>query len=271
MKKLMVAASAALCATVSFAELASANIVGYNTVTINQEWTILAVNFAKVDGNNLTIQEALPYSEGMTKGKTTTGDQVQVQNTSGGYDIYYLSDGNFTAKGQTKYYPERDGKWFKGNATSPATDQLAPGQAFWYGAKGYQTPFSLTVAGSILTSLSKSIVVNQAWTHVANPYPVPLALNDGFAFVEGMTKGKTTTGDQIQIPNATGGYDIYYLSDGNFTAKGQTKYYPERDGKWFKGNATTPTTDSIPVGTGAWYGRKGDSDFTVTISTPISL
>ena len=148
MKKLMVAASAALCATVSFAELASANIVGYNTVTINQEWTILAVNFAKVDGNNLTIQEALPYSEGMTKGKTTTGDQVQVQNTSGGYDIYYLSDGNFTAKGQTKYYPERDGKWFKGNATTPTTDSIPVGTGAWYGRKG-DSDFTVTISTPI--------------------------------------------------------------------------------------------------------------------------
>ena len=239
-------------------------------MTIDKEWTILAVNFSNVDGSSLTIQEVLPFATGMTKGKTVTGDQVQVQNASGGYDVYYLSDGYFTAKGQTKYYADRDGKWFKGNATSPATDVLPAGQAFWYGAKGYATPFPITVAGAILSSVSKSIDVDLPWTQIANPYPVPLSINECLAYVEGMTKGKTTTGDQLQVPNASGGYDVYYLSDGYFTAKGQTKYYADRDGKWFKGNATTPTTDTIPVGIGAWYGRKGNVEFTITINSPIS-
>ena len=224
------------------------------------------MNFESTTGTGLSIQEAFPYQEGMTKGSSSTGDQIQIQNAAGGYDIYYLSDGNFKKMGQNTYYPERDGKWFKGTATSEATAVLAAGQAFWYRVANYNTPFTMTVAGAVPGDATKSITVNQAWTHIANPYPFNLALNDGVPYVEGMTKGSSSTGDQIQVQNAAGGYDIYYLSDGNFKKMGQNTYYPERDGKWFLGTATTPTTGVIPVGNGAWYSRKGTTEFSITVN-----
>ena len=259
------------CATVTFAELASAKVVGYNTVTIDKQWTILAVNFESVSGTGLSIQEAFPYQEGMTKGSSSTGDEIQVQNAAGGYDTYYLSDGNFKKMGKNTYYPERDGKWFQGTSTTEASTVLKPGQAFWYGAKNYATPFTVTVAGAVPGDATKSITVNQAWTHIANPYPFNLALNGGINYSEGMTKGSSSTGDEIQVQNAAGGYDTYYLSDGNFKKMGKNTYYPERDGKWFKGTETTETAGSIPVGKGAWYGRKGATEFSITITTPLAV
>ena len=84
--------------------MASANIVGYNTVTINQEWTILAVNFSQVDGSNLSIQDAFPPQAGMTKGMSTSdADQIQVLKNDGGYKIYYLSNGIYKQMGKEKY------------------------------------------------------------------------------------------------------------------------------------------------------------------------
>ena len=85
-----------------------------------------------------------------------------------------------------------------------------------------------------------------------------------------MTKGNSASGDQIQVQSESG-YDIYYLSDGWFAGKGGAKtYYADRDGKWFKGTATTPATGMIPVGCGAWYIRKGEVDFAITINSPIA-
>jgi hypothetical protein len=50
MKKLMIAASAALCATVSFAELASANVVGYQETTLKNTYgySFIAPTFVDV-------------------------------------------------------------------------------------------------------------------------------------------------------------------------------------------------------------------------------
>ena len=96
-----------------------------------------------------------------------------------------------------------------------------------------------------------------------------LSIQDVFPYTDGcgLTKGTASTGDAIQIQTADG-YDVYFLSDGNFTVKGKTTYYADRDGKWFKAATTSPTSDGIPVGTGAWYGRKGTADFTITVDNP---
>ena len=231
----------------------------------------MAVNFAKVDGTSMTIQEAFPYSVGMKKGNIENGDKIQVQKAVGdGYDIYYLSDGWFSGRTGSQYYADRDGKWFTGVKTTPADAVLAPGQAFWYLSKNYETPFNVTVAGSVITDVSKEVTINKEWAHIANPYPVALDLNTDIGYQEGMRKGNIENGDKIQIPKVgADGYDIYYLSDGWFSGRTGSQYYADRDGKWFTGVKTTPAVASIPVGMGAWYKRNGDADFTITIANPV--
>ena len=133
-----------LCAAVGFADgiggIQSQNIVGYNTVTVNKEWSIFAVNFKTTSDTNLTIQDAFPYVEGMTKGNALSGDQIQVQKPDGdGYDIFFLSDGNFKKMGKDNYDPAKDGKWFVTSATSTSspTDAVIPvGKGAWYRRMG---------------------------------------------------------------------------------------------------------------------------------------
>ena len=95
-----------------------------------------------------------------------------------------------------------------------------------------------------------------------------IALQDAIPYVAGMTKGDAGTADQIQIQTAAGGYDIYYMSNGK-NAKGGT--VDGLEGKWAKGTSTTPTTDSIPAGKGAWFCRKGSTDFNLVIARPFTL
>ena len=234
------------------------------------------MNFAKVDNDNMTVNEVLPYSAGMNKGNSSTGDQIQIPDPiTGLYTSYYLSDGNFSGRTGTVYYPERDGKWFKGTATTPATDVMKPGTTFWYISTKFDTAYPITVAGAVATDATKSFEINKTYTLIANPYPTALKLNGvaGETFVgrqDGMKSGNSSSGDQIQIPDPiTGLYASYYLSDGNFSGRTGTVYYPERDGKWFKGTATTETTDSIPAGMGGWYIRMGTATFDITVENPV--
>lgn len=76
-----------LYAAVGFGEITSANVVGYNAITIDKKNTIMSVQFQNVSGNSLSIQEAFPAQEGMTQGSAANAaDQIQVQNATGGYD-----------------------------------------------------------------------------------------------------------------------------------------------------------------------------------------
>ena len=44
----------------------------------------MSVNFTKPDGSAMTINEAFPYVEGMTQGISGAGDEIQIQNATGG-------------------------------------------------------------------------------------------------------------------------------------------------------------------------------------------
>ena len=59
MKKLMIAASAVLCATVGFG-LESANVVGYSTTTIRSGYTLLIPAFDNVGSEGMDIQKIVP-------------------------------------------------------------------------------------------------------------------------------------------------------------------------------------------------------------------
>ena len=142
-------------------------------------------------------------------------------------------------------------------------------QAFWYVRQNENTPLTLTVAGQVCTLASSSKDIAMQYTHIANPYPTDLPLNNGIPYVSGMTKGANTSeADQIQIQTSTGGYTTYYMSNGK-NAKGQD--VANLDGKWAKGGTTVATTDSIPAGKGAWFCRKGSTDFQITVTRPFEL
>jgi hypothetical protein len=132
MKKLMIAATAALCATVSFAELASANIVGYNTVNINKEYTLLSIAFDEVDGSAIDIQKAFPYGEGMTKGLAfSEADNIQIMTDDGDYEIYFLSNGKY-GKGGASYNEALDGKWSLMGQNAATEAKFPVGKGAWY-------------------------------------------------------------------------------------------------------------------------------------------
>ena len=101
-----------LCATVSFAELASANIVGYTTIDIQSKYQIVGVNFQSVDGTSLKLNDLIPYQEGMTKGNNANAaDQIQIGDETGGWTIYYMSNGK---NGKGNIVEGLEGKWAEG-------------------------------------------------------------------------------------------------------------------------------------------------------------
>lgn len=264
MKKLMITA-AALCATVGlYAEVQSANIVGYNTITIDKKYNLIGVNFQSVSGGALSIQDAIVPSDNMTKGNAVTAaDQIQIMDASGTYVTYYLSNG-YAGKGS---YPETAGKWVKfGAATTPATDTIPTGTGFWFITKDAPAePFTIQVAGSVLMSSSEDKTLTTQYSIVANPYPMDIPLNDGVVAENGTKGNAVTAADQIQIMDSTGAYTTYYLSNG-YAGKGS---YPATADKWVKfGSATTATTDKVPAGAGVWFIRKSDSTSKLTFTNP---
>ena len=268
MKKIMLIAAAA-AGLVAMADGVESGVVGYNTVTIDKQYTIMGINFTDTDGNNIPLQKALPYTEGMTKGANiSSADQIQVMNATGGYDIYYMSNGK-NAKGAT--ISGLEGNWAASGKFVVSDATLAPGSTFWYIRNAKEAePFTITVAGGVSALASYDTQINIGYKLISNPYPVELDLNENIRYVAGMTKGANiSAADSIQIMNATGGYDIYYMSNGK-NAKGAT--ISGLEGKWAASGKFVVAEDAkIPVGKGAWYIRKGNTDFTITITKPYDL
>ena len=268
MKKLMIAATAALCATVGFS-LESANVVGYNTVNITKEYTLLSIAFDEVDGSAIDIQKAFPYGEGMTKGLTVSeGDNIQIMTDDGGYETYFLSNGKY-GKGGSSYNEALDGKWSLMGQNAVADRKLSAGTTFWYLARaGKTTPFTLTVAGQVGTSESETYTINKQYTLIGCPYPCEVAINGGIE-VTGATTGLTVSeGDNIQIMTDDGGYDTYFLSNGKY-GKGGSSYNEALDGKWSLMGQNAATEDKFPVGKGAWYLSRSKTG-TVKFINPIT-
>ena len=85
MKKLMIAASAALCATVGFSDVTSANIVGYqNNETTDVKYPLFCFTFTPIAGGN-TIKLGDIVASG-----NSASDRIQVINpTTLGSDVAY--------------------------------------------------------------------------------------------------------------------------------------------------------------------------------------
>ena len=228
-------------------------IVGYNTVTIDKQYAILAVNFEDVAGGAMSIQSAIPYADGMTKGAASSAaDSIQVMQDDGTYKIYYMSNGKV---GKKTY--DTENKWVSNDDKTVATsDTIKSGTAFWYVSQNYATPYTITVAGQVLATTSDTKEINQTYMLVASPYPVAVPLNDCVVVEEGVTTGAASSAaDCIQIMQDDGSYKIYYMSNGKV---GKKTY--DTENKWVcNDDKTVATTDTFPVGKGAWFVSQSSS------------
>ena len=279
MKKIMLAVAAmAACAAMADGEIASANVVGYNTITIRPGWNMFSVNFKDPSNvNGIALQDLFPGETmaakgAQTGGNATTADSIQIYDASNTanpyadtYVLFYTSKGTKTANNY---------KWVKGgNATS---DSIKNGTAFWYKSLGTET-FEATVSGEVDLTPSTDVAILPGWNMIASPYAAnfnPNALGSEYwkdLIDAGKAKagGNATTADSIQIYDASNTanpyantYVLFYTSKGTKTVNNY---------KWVKGGeAAAANADFLAPGQGTWYKCLADG-FTLTIPRPYSL
>ena len=260
MKKLMF--TAAVAAAIGAFAIESANVVGYNQVEINKEYTILGIPFTGTTGSALSIQDALPYCTGMTKGNgVSASDNIQIMDSEGNYAVYFLCNG-YKGKGTVE---GGDGKWVNGAESAVSTTTMPAGTPFWYVSKNYATPYTITVAGEVLSMSTNETPLNVTYQLIGNPYPCDLPLNNCIPYTDGMTKGNgVSASDNIQIMDDEGNYAVYFLCNG-YKGKGTVE---GGDGKWVNGAESAVTTDSIPAGKGAWFVRHSEGLANIKIVNP---
>ena len=252
----------------SLADVSSANIVGYSTLTINKGYSILALNFEKTGSGELSIQDAFPFSEGMTKGPSSSdGDSLMIMKDDGTYDTYFMSNG----KNAKATVTGGDGKWVNVKETVVSTATLKTGKAFWYVSKAFNdnaesTPYTITVAGQVLVAPTDSKDISVSYMLIGNPYPCDIPLNDGVVITKGMTKGPSSSdGDSLMIMKDDGTYETYFMSNG----KNAKATVTGGDGKWVNVKETVVSTASFPANRAGWFVSKS-CETTVQFVNPLA-
>ena len=230
---------------------------------------MIGLCFKGVASDELTVQQAVPYSDGMTKAMlSANADNLQVMGDDGQYTNYFLSNGQYGKASNPSYNAELDGKWLK-TAGTACTDTIKVGQAFWYVSKAASTtPHSITVAGAVLTSTDDPKTIKETYNLYANPYACDVPLN-GNLIVTGGTKAMlSANADVLQVMGADGQYTNYFLSNGQYGKASNPSYNAELDGKWLK-TAGTACNDSLPAGASFWYVSQSQAG-TVQLVNPLA-
>ena len=268
-----------------YSDIESANVVGYQNKSLDKgKFYILGVQFEGMDGtmdiNNLvTGLSGVDYDEEGVF--TATAPQIQVPNAKGGYDLYYYLNNGY-------YIDEKDqecekpgwcdaGGTIAGNVAAGAlvSGVLTPGISAWVKDVGASETF--VQAGQVMDDAEVSVSAPVTFALRANAFPVAFNLNDtskvsvsGIKGVDWDEEGTfTTTAPQIQVPNAKGGYDLYYYLNNGY-------YIDDKDqecemagwcdaGGTIAGNvaAGALVSGDVPAGQGFWTKGVG-GEFTMT-------
>ena len=243
MKKLMIAASAALCATVGFGELASANVVGYQDKGVRVGYTMTGPSFVSVGATEAKID----LTEIKVAGYEGENMEVVVIQTldylGNAVDTYSWMDDDGAG--------DFDPGWYNGDyeAIEPGTVFIDAGTALWTAG---DDGLSLTYAGQVWTARS-SIPLRVGYTAVANPSAGAVDLTD--VVVEGY-EGENMEVVVIQTLDYLGNaIDSYSWMDDDGAG--------DFDPGWYNGDyeAIEEGTVFIQPGEGLWVA--GDAGLTL--------
>lgn len=232
----------------SAAEVPSQNIVGYKTMTLNPGYTMLSLNWVEVGTatDEIAINDLFDNAEEAANVTAADAfaqaDNIQLWNGSAYVTYYYRYN---SAKFKTP-------AWVKAAANTVATTDTIPlGAGFWYLKRGTDAK-ALTFAAQVNTAASQQHVFDGGkYTMWGSGFSAEMPLNDArwdWVTDAPVAADAFAQADNIQLWNGSTYVTYYYRYN---SAKFKTP-------AWVKASANTvATTDSIPLGVGAWYLRRG--------------
>jgi len=279
MKKLMIAASAALCAAVSMA-VESANVVGYATRDINNKFKMAAAQFETVTGETVSLNGAvtLPSSVAVQcwdddyesydykDGWMDSAPQIQVPKVGAvGYNYYY-----FISDCRSTIDDSNVGLGWADSSGYLTSDAVPAGFGIW--VRGYVNgtedvdDTTFTFNGAVCGDATQTVQCENMFKLRALPYPVSASLNDNIANWSALTPvqcwdddyesydykdGWMDSAPQIQVPKAGGGYDYYYyITDCRSTIDDSNLGTGWADSSGYR------ATEKIPVAYGIWINAR---------------
>ena len=245
------------------ADVVSSNIVGYQKLTLQAGYNLIANGFRVVGSDTAPALQDM-FSDAASNATGTLGqdtaDNILVW-TGTGYTTYWFYD----ATGTDDEDPDYDKKWYDTiDESTPSSAGIDAADGAWYIGRNATT---LTIAGEVSKS-AVSVDLQNGYNLIANPFPAALTLND--PSIDWSSMGVTgtlgqDTADNILVWTGTG-YTTYWFYD----ATGTDDADPDYDKKWYDTiDESTPSSASIPAGVGVWFIHRGAAT-TITLPSPIA-
>ena len=247
MKKSIVFGALALAGAAFAVESAT---VGYTTKeSAKGKWAIVGVQFETVAGetylNDLVSGVVgVNYDDGDVW--LTTAPQIQVPNAFGGYTLYYYLNDAWDVTNQKTV-----AGWADSNGNLAAAGEVTPGVAVWFKSVGADA--NTCISGAVSESDTATVSCPVSFALRANAFPEAITINGN-----GMTSTDImgvdydeqdvwlTTAPQMQVPNAFGGYTLYYYLNDAWDVANQVTVAGWADSN---GNLASGT---IPAAQGFW-------------------
>ena len=251
MKKLMIAASAALIATVGFS-LESANVVGYDTKALQGGFTAAGASFVNVSDGSIKLGDLKVTGYG-DEGYADNMIIVQTLTSNGKTkDKYYWAD--YTEEGETWF------GWYNSDWDACYNDvPLAPGEGLWI--QSPSSEISIQNAGSVPNEDLPVNLVAGGFKLIANPMPASIDL--GLISVSGYGDEYADNMIVAQTLTTNGKADAkYYWVD--YSEEGET-WYGWYNTEWDIDYNAEP----LAAGAGLWVQAPEGSVLTITFPSPI--
>ena len=227
MKKLMIAAAAAVCGSV-FA-LESANVVGYQANAVPTGYSMVTPSFVNVDGTDYAIDNLL------LNGVADCDANVQVVNADGTWGAMGIWFNEATIDGVT--YPAG---WFTDmTGATPADIKLKPGQAVFF----YTTASGASAQSAGQVPAEITLDVAAGYSMIGNASAVNVAIDDV------KLSGVADCDANVQIVNADGTWGTMGIWFNEATIDGVT--YPAG---WFTDmTGATPAEITLTPGQSVFF------------------
>ena len=244
MKKLMFAVSAALCATVGFSDVTSANIVGYMNKELPASGQAVGPAFINVSGEDMDLVDISatgydPYDYEKDEGGARGDVQLSTLTDGGGTAVTYKwydytkrgesPDADVVMKGWYKEVNRRYVLCVRGEVT------LQPGEGLWSNTLAYNQ--KLVSSGEVATKADVATAMPASGMMIANPLPVNVDLVDMYV------RGYDPYDYEKDEGGARGDVQLSTLTDGGGTAVTYKWYDYTKRGE-------SPDADVVMCG---WY------------------
>ena len=197
------------------------DIVGYQTMEITKEFTLLGVSFFSLTDNT---QDVIAVND-FVSGEFAHGDQIQIPNATGSYDIAAWNSN------LQKWCTERRGN----PTTTESALMLEKGDGVWLKTK--VAPLTITLKGRVLSDTTAEFDCARQYRLISLPVHEGISVNS-----PKLAWANLNHKDQIQVTNNSGSYDI-----AAWNANVQ-KWCTERRGN----PTTTESTLTIPPYEAVW-------------------